>query len=135
MQRVPGRNKSFKEKSGFYNLKLEVEIRQIDDEKRGLAYDNSNLKTFPIYSKPEDGPANIPDSISDLLEEVISETLAPRQSLLAISRLFPTRIEVLDSARIANDGEPKHARNDRISVKGLIRGMRWAASSTAWQWL
>ena len=33
-----------------------------------------------------------------ILEEVISESLTPKQSLLVIQRLFPSRIEVLDTA-------------------------------------
>ena len=50
---------------------------------------------------------------SDLLEDVINETLNPRQSLLVIKRLFPTRIEVLDSALESAD-ESKSFRNRKL---------------------
>lgn len=98
---------------------LDGEIRQIDDEKRALMYQNEKLKTFPIFSNPDDGADIIPDMFSDLLEDVISETLNPRQSLLVIKRLFPTRIEVLDSAFESAD-ESKSFRNRKLLFSLLL---------------
>ena len=76
----------------------EHEIQQIEDEKRRLRHENENLRTSLIFTSPGDSSYDIPDSVADVFTDVIGETLTPWQSLLVISRLFPTRIEILDSA-------------------------------------
>ncbi|MCM3869237.1 MAG: DUF429 domain-containing protein [Pyrinomonadaceae bacterium] len=107
---------------------LEGEVRQIDDEKRGLIFDNKKLKTFPIFSNPGDRADAIPDVISDLLEDVISETLTPKQSLLVIKGLFPARIEVLDSAfESANESKSFRHKKKLFSLLWELANGYWCA--------
>ena len=85
------------------NLRSEVEAReqeilQIDDEKRRLRYENESLRSSLIYSNVADEAYDVPDNVADVLLDTVGETLLPSQSLLVVSRLSPTRLEVLDSA-------------------------------------
>jgi hypothetical protein len=49
-------------------------------------------------TNPGDSSDQIPEGVRDVFTDVIGETLTPYQTLLVISKLFPSRIAILDSA-------------------------------------
>jgi hypothetical protein len=110
---------------------LEDEIRQVEDEKRGLTHENRQLKTFSTFNSQSNDGDNIPDGFADLLKEVISETLTPRQSLLVIRRLFPRHIEVLNSALKSSDASESFRRKKLLFALlwELATGYRYALAS------
>jgi hypothetical protein len=76
----------------------ENEIRQIEDEKRRLRHENVNLRSSLMFVNPDSGTYDVPDNVADVLIDVISDNLTPSQALRVISKLFPTRVEILESA-------------------------------------
>lgn len=86
---------------------LEGVITQMDDEKRQLNFENESLKLSLSYTGDARGSGNgIPDSVRDVLLNVASQSFTLKESLLVIKKLFPERVEVLESAwKSADDSE------------------------------
>lgn len=86
---------------------LEGAITQMDDEKRQLNFENENLKYSLSCSNESNGDEHgVSDSVRDILLNIVSDSFTLKKSLMVMTKLFPERVEVLDSAwKSADDSE------------------------------
>ena len=92
------------EVKAYENLAQEIDAEsrsaklELDQKIEQLKFDVSVREDEIRQLRRVTGDKGPDDNVVDTLEEVISESLTPRQSLLVIKRFFPRRIELLDTA-------------------------------------
>jgi len=119
---------------------LEGALMQMDDEKRQLKFENESLKSQLSHiadRKIEVSENYIPDNIREIIF-IASKALTPKESMAIITKLFPNRVEVLESAsKSADESEMfkeimmmKHLKiGNKPSVSETIRiHFEWDAS-------
>lgn len=84
-------------------------IAQTDDENRLLKYELDRLRLSSPYARISgagEGGKDVSDSVCDVLLNIACESFTPKESLLVITKLFPSRVDVLPSAwKSAEDSE------------------------------
>jgi hypothetical protein len=103
---------------------LYSENRQLEDEKRQLRFDNESLKANFGIASSKDKRWDISD-IQKTFDEV-SKNLTPRESLAVLSKLFPERVEILDTAwKSAKD-------SDKFKEKRKLFELLWKLQADYW---
>jgi hypothetical protein len=84
-------------------------VTQIDDENRQLRFEREGLKLTLSHvggSGDEGLASGVSNPMREVLLNIASDSFTPRKSLLVISRLFPDRVAILESAwKSADDSE------------------------------
>jgi hypothetical protein len=109
---------------------LNAAVSQTDDENRQLRFEIDGLKLSLSYAGVSGAGVEgdgISESVSDVLLNIACESFTPKESLLVITKLFPDRVEVLESAwKSAEDSEIFKEKKRHLSCFGswsLIIGM------------
>lgn len=95
---------------------LEGTLIQMDDEKRQIRFENESLKSqlSHIADRTTEGSENrIPDHIRETIF-IASKALTPEESMSIITKLFPNRIEVLESAWKSADESKMFKENKKV---------------------
>lgn len=103
---------------------LEGALIQMDDEKRQIKFENENLKVS-LSRKVDACENDVPDYIRDIILTT-SKALNPKEVLFIITKLFPNRIEVLESAWKSADA------SEMFKEKKKVFDLLWKLVTEYW---
>jgi hypothetical protein len=111
---------NLEQETGFLQTELELlqgELSELSDRNRKLGFEKESLlQTFSSSGKWLLGQpgSDVPDYIRDIFFDINSKNFTPKDSLQVISRLFPDRIEILDSAWKSADASTSFKEKSRL---------------------
>lgn len=109
---------------------LQGEFSELSDKHRSLAFERESLLqslSGSVQRSSGQPGSDVPDYVRDIFFDIHSKNMSPEDSLKVISRLFPDRVEVLDSAM-------KSARDSAsFKEKSRLFDLLWKLATAYWK--
>lgn len=109
---------------------IQGELSELSDKTRQLGFEKKTLLQQLSNSgqQPSGEPgSDVPKYIQDIFLDVISKYFTPKDSLQVITRLFPDRVMILDSAWKSSDASVS------FKEKSRLFDLLWKLATTYWQ--